>query len=132
MLSPEFYAFKRVQAAMNRPYLVASWLIVAGCGIFAAYLASQELTWPALAALGMAVYFLFGALTLPSTGPVYAASRVNARKAAMLLVQDELIRNPMLDLEHMRRFADNERKVRSTAAIIYDVLTVMIDWSVRP
>lgn len=127
MLSPEYYAFKDIQRSMNRPYIALGVFAVLTATAIAGWSAVQEHGQPALISLGFAVYFLFGTLTIPSTGPVFLASRQDATKVALLLIQEELMRNPALDLVHMRQLADNERKVRSTAAIIYDALGALIE-----
>lgn len=122
MLSPEYYAFKRIQKALNTPYIVLGWLFVAAAGLMSSYFASQELTTAALACLGLALYFLFGTLTIPALGPAFLASRADAIESAKWLLEDELKRNPALDLAHLRRLVDNERKARSSAAIIWAAL----------
>lgn len=122
MLSPEYYAFKRIQKALNTPYILLGWVFTVSMAAISIYLASQELLKFALIFLALAMYFLFGTLTIPATGPAFLASRADAIQSAKWLLEDEIKRNPALDLEHLRRLVDNERKVRSSAAIIWAAL----------
>lgn len=126
MLSPEYYAFKRVQKALNLPYIVLGVLAVLGTLAVGFWFASQELYTATKVCLFLAVWFGFGTLCIPSIGPAFLASRDCVMEFAREELQRELQSNPALDFEYMRRLADNERKVRSTAAIIHAVLSERI------
>lgn len=127
MLSPEFYVFKRLQREMNQPYIYIGMFAVVVAGLAAAWLASEERSGAALIALAFSVYFLFGTVIIPTTGPVFLASRGHIEQFAKMRLEEEIRRNPALDLVYLRRLAGNEQKVRSTAAAICIALDALIE-----
>jgi hypothetical protein len=101
---------------------VLGWLITLVTLVGTAYQLSMERVNLALILAAMTMYFLVGTLLIPAIGPSFLASRADAVQSAKKLIEAELRHNPALRLEHMRRLADNERHIRSSAEIIWAAL----------